>query len=237
MSTIREGSKEGLLESGFSPEIVGAVVALTRNEGETYMEIVKRAELDPIARFVKLADLEDNCDLTRIPDPTKMTMNGCCVTGEPLKNYSLHKLGFDEVRIMKITLADSWLGNDVVFFFQNNIQENNDGISNREFLCPDGAFAAVRRRQVVVAIDDNQIVGALRFYPRKSDQTISLYQFAIRPSHRGQRLMDKMLQILGECPIEVICPTTSKMNEYYEKSSWRLKEEKTDSNIWEWMKC
>ncbi|ATF14574.1 hypothetical protein [Brevibacillus porteri] len=79
MSTIREGSKEGLLESGFSPEIVGAVVALTRNEGETYMEIVKRAELDPIARFVKLADLEENCDLTRIPDPTKMTMNGCCV--------------------------------------------------------------------------------------------------------------------------------------------------------------
>ncbi|WP_371813439.1 GNAT family N-acetyltransferase [Brevibacillus sp. HB1.2] len=90
---------------------------------------------------------------------------------------------------------------------------------------------------MIVAIDDNQIVGALRFYPRKSDQTISLYQFAIRSSHRVQRLMDKMLQILGEYPIEVICPITSKMNEYYEKSSWRLKEEKTGSNIWEWMKC
>ncbi|GEC90931.1 hypothetical protein [Brevibacillus brevis] len=61
---------------------------------------------------------------------------------------------------MKITIANSWLGHDVTYFFQDNIKENNDGISNRELLCPDGAFAAVCRRQVVVAIDNDQIVGA-----------------------------------------------------------------------------
>jgi Acetyltransferase (GNAT) family len=137
---------------------------------------------------------------------------------------------------MRITFADSWLGQDVTFFFQNHIHENNDGISNREYLCPDGAFAAARRRQVVVAIENGEIVGALRFYPKKSTQTISLYQFAIRSSHRGQNVMGRMLQILGDYPVEVICPIASKMNEYYEKSGWRLKEGKKDNNIWEWMK-
>ncbi|WP_426927537.1 GNAT family N-acetyltransferase [Brevibacillus ginsengisoli] len=136
---------------------------------------------------------------------------------------------------MKITFADPFLSDDVAFFFKDNIQENNDGISNMEFYCPDGARAAVRRRQVIVAIDHNQIVGALRFYPRKSDQTISLYQFAIRPSHRKQQVMDRMLQILGDYPIQVSCPIHSTMNEYYKKSGWRLREQKKDINIWEWI--
>ncbi|MFG0215509.1 GNAT family N-acetyltransferase [Brevibacillus porteri] len=138
---------------------------------------------------------------------------------------------------MKITIAESWLGYDVTYFFQDNIQENNDGISNKEFLCSDGAFAAVRRRQIVVAIENDQIVGALRFYPKRSTQTISLYQFAIRSSHRGQNLMGKMLQIFGDNPVEVSCPISSTMNGYYENSGWRLKENKRGNNIWEWMNC
>ncbi|TQK74922.1 HD domain-containing protein [Brevibacillus sp. AG162] len=64
-----EVTKEDLFQAGFSNEIVEAVIAVTRDEDETYMEFVKRAKLNLIARAVKLADLEDNCDLSRIPDP------------------------------------------------------------------------------------------------------------------------------------------------------------------------
>ncbi|MCR8644475.1 GNAT family N-acetyltransferase [Paenibacillus sp. N1-5-1-14] len=135
---------------------------------------------------------------------------------------------------MKISIADSSLGYEITSFFQKNVFVYNDGIPNREFLCPDGAFAAALRRQVVVAIDNNQIVGALRFYPKKSTQTISLYQFAIVSSHQGQGLLGKMLRILGDYPIEVLCPISSTLNNYYEKSGWRLKETKKINNIWEW---
>ncbi|NRR01548.1 HD domain-containing protein [Brevibacillus sp. RS1.1] len=60
-----------LRNEGFSEEIIAAVIALTRNEDETYMEFVGRTKQNPIARLVKLGDLEDNSDLSRIPDPTE----------------------------------------------------------------------------------------------------------------------------------------------------------------------
>lgn len=51
---------EVALRIKFSDEVCNAVVALTRNEGESYREYVKRCALNPIARKVKLADIADN---------------------------------------------------------------------------------------------------------------------------------------------------------------------------------
>ncbi len=62
---------EGLLAEGFSPEVVEAVDALTRREEESYEEFVLRVARNPIGLRVKLADLEDNLDLTRIASPTE----------------------------------------------------------------------------------------------------------------------------------------------------------------------
>ncbi|TQR33948.1 HD domain-containing protein [Brevibacillus brevis] len=62
---------EELRNEGFSEEIIAAVIALTRNDDETYMEFVGRTKQNPIARLVKLGDLEDNSDLSRIPEPTE----------------------------------------------------------------------------------------------------------------------------------------------------------------------
>ncbi len=56
---------------GFSPEIAAAVDALSRRKGETYEDFITRAGANPIARRVKLADLEDNSDMKRIPNPTQ----------------------------------------------------------------------------------------------------------------------------------------------------------------------
>lgn len=60
-----------LRAEGFSEQVVRAIDAVTRRDGETYEEFVVRAGLDPVGRNVKLADLEDNCDLGRIAEPTE----------------------------------------------------------------------------------------------------------------------------------------------------------------------
>jgi (p)ppGpp synthase/HD superfamily hydrolase len=58
-----------LAAEGFPPAVVRAVDALTKRKGEDYMDFVRRAGADPVARRVKLADLADNMDLSRLPNP------------------------------------------------------------------------------------------------------------------------------------------------------------------------
>ena len=58
------------IENLFGAEILTALQAVTKKPGEGYMDFVARAKQNPIARAVKLADLEHNMDLSRIPNPT-----------------------------------------------------------------------------------------------------------------------------------------------------------------------
>lgn len=60
-----------LKDFGFSDASVKAVVALTRKPYEAYDEFIDRVKKNPIARLVKLADLEDNMDLSRLSDVTE----------------------------------------------------------------------------------------------------------------------------------------------------------------------
>jgi (p)ppGpp synthase/HD superfamily hydrolase len=57
---------ERLREAGFAEEVVEAVDCLTHREGESYEEFVGRVRANPIARQVKVADLEDNMNIRRI---------------------------------------------------------------------------------------------------------------------------------------------------------------------------
>ena len=61
---------DDLAGHGFSDAVVSAVTALTKTAGESRLAAAGRAVQDPIARIVKLADLADNMDLGRIPNPT-----------------------------------------------------------------------------------------------------------------------------------------------------------------------
>jgi (p)ppGpp synthase/HD superfamily hydrolase len=56
---------------GFSESIVAAVDSVTKREGELYEDFVRRAAANPIGRRVKLADLIDNCDFSRISAPSE----------------------------------------------------------------------------------------------------------------------------------------------------------------------
>jgi len=62
-----------LLSEGFPQRIVDAVLSVTRCEGESYDEFIDRAARNPIGRQVKIADLLDNMDITRLPYPLSPT--------------------------------------------------------------------------------------------------------------------------------------------------------------------
>lgn len=54
---------------GFPAAVVRTVDRLTKREGESYEVFIARAGSDPRARRIKLADLADNMDLSRITRP------------------------------------------------------------------------------------------------------------------------------------------------------------------------
>lgn len=58
-----------LRAEGFAEPILSALDAVTKREGESYDAFVRRAVADRIGRTVKVADLNDNCDLSRITAP------------------------------------------------------------------------------------------------------------------------------------------------------------------------
>lgn len=62
---------EDLEREGFSAEVVKGLRAVTKVAGESYEDFVARAALDPVGKAVKLADLMENSDLSRIAEPSQ----------------------------------------------------------------------------------------------------------------------------------------------------------------------
>ncbi len=60
-----------LMREGFPTEVVEAVRALTRAKGGSRIDAARKAVRNPIARLVKLADVADNMDLSRISNPSE----------------------------------------------------------------------------------------------------------------------------------------------------------------------
>jgi len=54
------------IEKEFGEEIRDAVDALTRRDDESYMDFIDRSAANQIAKKVKIADIEDNMNLTRL---------------------------------------------------------------------------------------------------------------------------------------------------------------------------
>ena len=57
---------ENLREHGYSKKVLEAIECLTKRDDEEYDEYVKRCKSNPIAKKVKIADLEDNLDIKRL---------------------------------------------------------------------------------------------------------------------------------------------------------------------------
>ena len=70
--TIEDGdiTAEYLLTQGFPTYIVDAVLSVSRNKDEHYFDFIQRSKANPIGRKVKIADLKDNMDITRLNELT-----------------------------------------------------------------------------------------------------------------------------------------------------------------------
>ncbi|MBT5086842.1 MAG: GTP pyrophosphokinase [Deltaproteobacteria bacterium] len=67
---------ERLQEEGFSKEVLDALRSVTKtSEEEDYNEFVQRALTNEIGRAVKIADIRDNLDVTRIGELRQKDMN------------------------------------------------------------------------------------------------------------------------------------------------------------------
>lgn len=133
---------------------------------------------------------------------------------------------------MEIRLAARSETNEICSFFAKHLLRDNDALYSDEFFCSLGVEAAIRRNQLMVAVDGASIVGAARFYRRKQRQQISLYQFAIDASYRGKGLLLQMLEPLRDTDVVVLCPIKSSFNHYYRSTGWTLQGSKGSYNKW-----
>lgn len=80
--TVEDGNiaSEYLLIVGFPKEVVDAVLSVSRKRGEDYFDFILRCKANPIGRRVKICDLEDNMDITRLKELTEKDI-------ERLKKY------------------------------------------------------------------------------------------------------------------------------------------------------
>lgn len=62
---------EELAKEGFSNEIIEALKCVTKKNGENYDDFIQRVSKNPLAIQVKLNDLEDNMDLSRLSKITE----------------------------------------------------------------------------------------------------------------------------------------------------------------------
>ena len=61
---------ERLADEGFPETVLRAIDALSKRDGESYDDFLARVEAEPLATRVKLLDLADNADLSRLASPT-----------------------------------------------------------------------------------------------------------------------------------------------------------------------
>lgn len=75
--TIEDGdiTADYLLMQGFPHDIVDAVLSVSRKRGEDYFDFIQRCKANPIGRRVKIVDLKDNMDITRLKELTEKDIN------------------------------------------------------------------------------------------------------------------------------------------------------------------
>ena len=56
---------------GFSQRVIDALIALTHRKDESYEDYIDRVSENRIALSIKIADLQDNMNLSRIANPTE----------------------------------------------------------------------------------------------------------------------------------------------------------------------
>ena len=58
---------DDLRQMGYNEEVIEGVDGVTRRENESYAQFIERSQQNKLSSRVKIADLEDNMDLRRLP--------------------------------------------------------------------------------------------------------------------------------------------------------------------------
>ncbi|MCM3132124.1 GTP pyrophosphokinase [Paenibacillus polysaccharolyticus] len=66
---------EELRELGFSEEILTAIQLLTRSTEDSYEEFIEKTIMNRTARNVKIADIQENMNISRIKNPMEEDYN------------------------------------------------------------------------------------------------------------------------------------------------------------------
>jgi hypothetical protein len=137
---------------------------------------------------------------------------------------------------LQLHLAEQCQSDDCVDFFAAYLPRADSEIEP-EFLCPSGVRAAIRRREIVVLLDEGQVVGAVRFYLQRRRPIISLYQFAIAPPYRSRGLFPAMLEPLRDRVILTRFPASAVVNRYLKKAGWYFERQFNGRSFWSLPSC
>lgn len=65
-----EITQNDLKKSGFSDEIIEAIVCLSKKQSENYESFIRRVSKNELARKIKIEDIKDNLNLSRLNEIT-----------------------------------------------------------------------------------------------------------------------------------------------------------------------
>jgi (p)ppGpp synthase/HD superfamily hydrolase len=87
---------QNLRERGICDEVVDAVDALTKRVGDSYDQSLYRAYQNDIARAVKLADMTENSDITRLKTITDKDIKRCLKYKRGIAIFTQESWYFDQ---------------------------------------------------------------------------------------------------------------------------------------------
>ena len=77
-----------LKEVGFDNDVIEAIDAITKRDGENYDDYIYRVSHNKIAKQVKIADMTHNSDITRFDNPSQKDIERCEKYKKKLKSLS-----------------------------------------------------------------------------------------------------------------------------------------------------
>ncbi len=134
--------------------------------------------------------------------------------------------------IITIKFAEELEIKQVREFFKNMLFWKEYILTNYELTCPFWLSSAIKRNEVIILKNWDEILWWLRFYKRKTDDIISLYQFALDEKIRWKWLIKKMLEFTWYKFFESISFKDIDFNKYYEKTWWQLDKNDDKFNYW-----
>lgn len=136
--------------------------------------------------------------------------------------------------IMKLVLkiADVLETKQIQLFFWKYLDKNTPWIINDEYLCPFWVSSNIKRWKIVIIKNWLELMWALRFYPRKTDNIVSVYQFVLDERIRWKWLLKKMLEKTWYKSFQTNCFLDDYFNNYYKKTWWKLLKNDYKFNYW-----